>query len=222
MKKKVLAILFTWFLPAIVLAANTFYWNPPTTNIDGTPLTDLKGFKMYCGVTSLNYTIIKDIGNAGVDNKGFIAGGEASSLISNVLTAEGQYYCAMTAYDTTNNESTKSNEKGPFPFGVAPAVSVSAPSNGATVSGVVQVIATATDNIGVTKVEFYRDNVLTNTDTISPYAWTWDTTLVADGPYSLSIKAYDAIGYVGNSAVITVTVANATVPPAAPSGFGVR
>ncbi len=26
----------------------TIYWNAPTTNTDGTPLTDLEGYKLFC------------------------------------------------------------------------------------------------------------------------------------------------------------------------------
>ncbi|MGI0049892.1 MAG: Ig-like domain-containing protein, partial [Nitrososphaera sp.] len=47
----------------------------------------------------------------------------------------------------------------------APTVSITAPANGATISGTVSVTASASDNVGVAKVVFYVDGVLKSTDT---------------------------------------------------------
>jgi len=92
----------------------------------------------------------------------------------------------------------------------APAVSITAPLNGATVVGTVAVNATASDNVGVTKVEFYLDGVLKSTDTTSPYSWSWDTTASSNGSHSLTAKAYDAALNVGTSTAVGVTVNNPT------------
>lgn len=72
-------------------------WDPPTTNTDGTPLTDLAGYKVYYGTASGNYDTIVDAGNA--------TSYTVTSLISDVT-----YYFATTAYDTSANESGFSNE----------------------------------------------------------------------------------------------------------------
>lgn len=92
----------------------------------------------------------------------------------------------------------------------APTTSITAPAGGATVSGTTSVTASASDNVGVTKVEFYVDGTLKSTDTTSPYSFTWDTTTVANGSHSLVSKAYDAAANVGTSATVTVTVSNTT------------
>jgi hypothetical protein len=92
----------------------------------------------------------------------------------------------------------------------APTTSITAPANGATVSATVSVTASASDNVGVTKVEFYLDGALKSTDTTSPYAWSWDTTTAANGSHSLVSKAYDAANNVGTSATVSVTVSNST------------
>jgi hypothetical protein len=89
-----------------------------------------------------------------------------------------------------------------------PTTSITAPANGATVSGTVSVTASASDNVGVTKVEFYLDGALKSTSTASPYSWSWNTTTAANGSHSLVSKAYDAAGNVGTSATVTVTVSN--------------
>jgi len=94
------------------------------------------------------------------------------------------------------------------PDTTAPTTSITAPANGATVSGTTTVSASASDNVGVTKVEFYLDGALKSTDTTSPYSWSWDTTSAANGSHTLVSKAYDAAGNVGTSATITVTVSN--------------
>ncbi|HYR16318.1 MAG TPA: Ig-like domain-containing protein, partial [Mycobacterium sp.] len=63
-----------------------------------------------------------------------------------------------------------------------PTVSLTAPADGATVSGnAVSVSATASDNIGVTSVQFKLDGAnLGAADTASPYAITWNSTTVAN------------------------------------------
>ncbi|HEY2323389.1 MAG TPA: Ig-like domain-containing protein [Thermoanaerobaculia bacterium] len=92
----------------------------------------------------------------------------------------------------------------------APTTSITSPAAGSTVSGTVTVSATASDNVGVTKVEFYMDGALRTTDTTSPYSWSWDTTQFANSSHSLMTKAYDAAGNVGTSSTVTVTVNNST------------
>ena len=94
------------------------------------------------------------------------------------------------------------------PDTTAPTTSITAPANGATVSGTVSVTASASDNVGVTKVEFYLDGVLKSTDTTSPYSWSWDTTTATNAAHSLVSKAYDAAGNIGTSATVSVTVSN--------------
>lgn len=103
-----------------------------------------------------------------------------------------------------------------------PTTSVTAPTNNATVNGTVNISATASDDTGVTKVEFYINGQLIGTDTTSAYGFSWNTTTSPNGSYQLTTKAYDAAGNVGTSAVVNVTVNNdltsPTVSIAAPVG----
>ncbi|MBI4086059.1 MAG: hypothetical protein HY433_02350, partial [Candidatus Liptonbacteria bacterium] len=87
---------------------------------------------------------------------------------------------------------------------ISPAVSITSPANGATVSGWVAVNADATDNVGVAKVEFYVDGALKATDQAIPYSFSWLTPLF--GSHALTAKAYDAAGNVGQSSTVTVNV----------------
>jgi beta-lactamase superfamily II metal-dependent hydrolase len=91
---------------------------------------------------------------------------------------------------------------------VPPATSITAPASGATLSGTVSVAASASDNVGVTKVELYLDGTLQSTDTTSPYSWSWNTTTATNGSHSLTSRAYDLANNVGTSAAVSVTVSN--------------
>jgi hypothetical protein len=57
---------------------------------------------------------------------------------------------------------------------------------------VVKIEVDASDDKGVSKVEFYVDNILKNTDTKTPYEWNWDTAKGPSGNRTLKVKAYDA------------------------------
>lgn len=93
-----------------------------------------------------------------------------------------------------------------------PITAITAPAGGSTVAGTTSVTASASDNVGVTSVELYLDNVLQSTDSTSPYSWSWNTTASSNGSHSLTSKAYDAALNVGTSSVVTVTVNNPPPP----------
>jgi hypothetical protein len=89
-----------------------------------------------------------------------------------------------------------------------PTVSISSPSNGATVSNTITVSANASDDNGVSKVEFFRNNTLIGTDTSSPYSISWNTTTVSNADYILTARATDSTGQTTTSSGISVTVSN--------------
>lgn len=65
--------------------------------------------------------------------------------------------------------------------------------------GTVKLTATASDNVKVTKVEFYVDNVLKGTDTASPYEYSFDTTSVSNGAHTVKAVAYDFVNNKGDN-----------------------
>ncbi|WP_224365338.1 Ig-like domain-containing protein [Hyalangium versicolor] len=95
----------------------------------------------------------------------------------------------------------------------APTVALTSPAQGATLIGRVSVSASASDDRGVSKVEFYDGTRLFASCGYAPCSFTWDTSAEATGAHTLSVKAYDAAGNVGTSAPVTVTVARDTTPP---------
>ena len=92
----------------------------------------------------------------------------------------------------------------------APTTSVTSPTDGANVSGTVAVTASASDNVGVSRVDFYLDGALAASDSTAPYEWAWDTTKTTNATHTLATKAVDAAGNVGSSANVSVTVNNTT------------
>jgi hypothetical protein len=96
-----------------------------------------------------------------------------------------------------------------------PTIAITSPAGGASVSGTAAVDATATDDVGVAKVEFYVDGALKSTDTTAPYQFSWVTGTVPNGPHVLQAKGYDAVNNVGTSAAVNVNVNNPVVVAAA-------
>lgn len=91
-----------------------------------------------------------------------------------------------------------------------PVVAITSPTGG-TVSGVVTVSVTATDNVGVTSVQLWvggANSGLTPGVSGSTYTFSWNTTYLTNGSYNLQAIAYDAASNKGMSSTITVTTSN--------------
>jgi thermitase len=99
---------------------------------------------------------------------------------------------------------------------LAPSLAVPAPLDGSVVTGQIPVDVSATDNVGVAKVELRVNGSLVGTDTTAPYGFSWDTTKLANGNATLAVTAYDAAGNAASQSV-GVTVSNVvavdTTPP---------
>jgi subtilisin family serine protease len=94
-----------------------------------------------------------------------------------------------------------------------PSVSITSPSDGAIVSGTVAVTASASDDNGISKVEFFVDGASIGVDTNGGDGWSvsWDTTTKVDGSHTVSATATDSIGQTATDSV-TVTVDNGGGP----------
>ncbi|MDB5163684.1 MAG: hypothetical protein JWS12_301 [Candidatus Saccharibacteria bacterium] len=97
-----------------------------------------------------------------------------------------------------------------------PKVTLTSPANGATISGSVNVAATASDNVGVTKVNFEVDGTQVSSITASPFTYSWDTSKVTNAAHTVKATAYDAANNT-NTSTVTVTVNNTTTPPPPPT-----
>jgi hypothetical protein len=129
-----------------------------------------------------------------------VAGSGSTSLtISGNATHSGAYTNPTTTAGTINFST---------PDTTAPTTAVSSPAAGSNILTTTTIGATASDNVGVTKVELYIDGVLKATDTASPYNFSLNTLPYANGLHSFQTKAYDAAGNVGSSAVVSLNVKN--------------
>ncbi len=99
----------------------------------------------------------------------------------------------------------------------APAAAITQPADGDTVAGTAVIVADASDDVGVERVEFRVDGLLAATDTTAPYEFAWNTSTAADGSHTLEARAFDAAGNAGSSAPVVVTVANGGTIAALPA-----
>ena len=82
------------------IGSTTLSWTPPTQNSDGSPLTDLAGYKIYYGNESGNYHTSIHIDNPGI----------AIYVVENLTP--NIYYFVLTAINSSGVESQFSNEVG--------------------------------------------------------------------------------------------------------------
>ena len=75
-------------------------------------------------------------------------------------------------------------------------------------AGNITLSASASDDTGVTMVEFYIDGVLKTSSNMAPYSASFDSTTLTNGTHSLVARAYDAAGNVGVSTAASFSVNN--------------
>lgn len=97
----------------------------------------------------------------------------------------------------------------------APSVGIGSPVASSTVQGLVAIDVSASDNVGVSRVDLTVNGKILGSDTTAPYAFSWDSTTTADGTAAITAFAYDAAGnYTTRS--VTVTVANSVEKTSTP------
>lgn len=143
---------------------------------------------------------------------------EQKPVITNaqIKTQEGVVEQLKKEISSIENEVLKgddSKDQNSQPIDTTPpTVLLNSPKSGAELSYGVLVGASATDNIGITKIEFYAGQTLIGIDLISPYSIIWDTASVPDTSYNLTAKAYDVSGNTKMSSIIPITTSNNSNP----------
>ncbi len=84
-----------------------------------------------------------------------------------------------------------------------PSVNITSPSSGVQVSGSFALTASASDNVGVTRVELFVNGTLSSTDSVAPYSFNINSRPWKRGTINLQVRAYDAAG---NSATSSISV----------------
>ena len=106
--------------------------------------------------------------------------------------------CTPTAGTTGDNCANVDN--------TAPTTAITSPAGPSTSAGIVTIQASATDNVGIKKVEFYMGSTLLGTDTSSPYSFALDTGLYPAGTYQLTVRAYDTSDNMKASSAVALTI----------------
>jgi glucose/arabinose dehydrogenase len=86
---------------------------------------------------------------------------------------------------------------------IPPTVSITNPANGAIVARKANLIisATASDNVGVTRVDFLVNGALQCSDTTAPYSCTWRVPGAMNKTYQLQARAFDQAGNAGTASI---------------------
>ena len=196
---------------------------PPTVSVSSPA-----GGASVQGTVPVNATAADNVAVAGVQFTldGANLGAEDTSAPYSVswnttTAANGPHVLRAIARDAATNSTTSTpvsvTVANPVPDTTPPTVSVSSPAEGATVLGSVPVNASASDNVGVTSVQFTLDGAnLGAADTSAPYSVSWNTATAANGAHVLRAIARDAATNSTTSAPVNVTVNNPapdTTPP---------
>ena len=88
---------FNLTVQAVATGSATLSWQPPTQNTDGSPLTNLAGYRVYWGTSQGVYPNAVTLNNPGL----------SSYVVGNLLP--GTYYFVVTSFNSVGGESSGSN-----------------------------------------------------------------------------------------------------------------
>lgn len=194
----------------LVFTANGHVMGERFTNSG--PLTLVSNFTNSAGRTAATVAIYEGVPG----RKGTVT--LMSSTATNTITptiGEHFYYAKVTQDDGKILWSAPVWVTQSSGSGDTTAPTVSATESGT--SGTITLSANATDNVGVTKVDFYVDNVLKGSKTSAPYSITLNSTTLTNAGHTLIAKAYDAANNIGNSNAVNFTISNPVTDTTAPT-----
>lgn len=149
-----------------------------------------------------------DLGAAGKDDYfgyGRINAYKALQMATGIVPAPTSTPTASpTPSPTPTPTSTPSPTAPPVPSDtIPPTVSITNPLNGSIVkpNSKLNIQATASDNIAISKVEFYQGTTLKCTDTTSPYSCIWSVPGKKNTNYTITVKAYDSSNNTSSASV---------------------
>jgi hypothetical protein len=112
--------------------------------------------------------------------------------------SDGPLTVEAMAYDGAANESISSPvevailNQGEVPDTTPPTITISEPADGTTVSGKVQIIVSAQDDVQVTGLNLYVDGIWTAGGSNDSLSYRWNTRGLAKGWHTISAMAEDA------------------------------
>ncbi|MBC7946528.1 MAG: PQQ-dependent sugar dehydrogenase [Chitinophagaceae bacterium] len=199
----------------VLVTVNNTDGTPPTVNLTAPAAGNV------AGTINITANAADNLGVSGVQfqlNGANLGAEDLSAPYSvswNTLTsANGNYILTAIARDGAGNTTTSpgvvvtvnNDLQGPM-------VSITAPAAG-SVSGSINVTANATDNVGVSGVQFLLNGANLGTeDVAAPYSISWNTLTSANGSYTVTARARDAAGNTTTSLGVVVNVSNTAALP---------
>ena len=166
-------------------------------------------------VVTINIVAADDVGITKVEcyMDGVLAGTNSASPAAftwnTAAYANGVYSLQARAYDAAGNMGSSAfvtvTVHNIVPDGIAPTVAITSPTAGSTLAGKKKdVSVTATDNVGVTRVDLLVDGKFYATSSSSSPVFAWMIGKLTRGSHFLQAVAYDAAGNSTRSAAVTV------------------
>jgi hypothetical protein len=133
-----------------------------------------------------------------------------STTWNSASVADGTHTLSVVATDTAGQTAGDAAGVTVDNVDAPPTAAITSPLAGAVVAGTTTIQADATDDRGVTQVQFLVDGAGIGTDTNGADGWStsWDSTTVADGTHTLRAVATDTGGNTTSSAGVAVSVVN--------------
>lgn len=190
-----------------------------TTPLDSTPpslaISSPADGAVLGGTVNVNLSATDNVGVTKVEL--YIGGlpfGESSSATASFSWntnnyLDGAYILEARAYDAANNVTssaiTVNVRNSTVADTTAPLATITSPGDGSKLKGkTVKVNVSASDNVGVTKVELYIDGKLFGTSSSSTARFNWNISKLSTGAHTLQAYAFDAAGNIGSSQLVTV------------------
>ena len=131
------------------------------------------------------------------------------------LTTGTLYHYRVRSTDAKKNQALS----GDFTFATSgdttpPTVSITSPVAGATLTGTVNVVASAQDNVSVASVQFKVDGANSGPNfTTPPYSYSLNTNSLPNGNHTVTATATDGAGNTASSAGTQFVVNNSSAAP---------
>lgn len=170
----------------------------------------------FTGVVNFTANASDNIGVAGVQFQvdGTKLGSEVTNppyslVYDSSLLSNATHFVTATARDLSNNKTV--SEAVPFTASnsgpgdtTPPTVNITAPANGASITGTVAISATASDNVALASVQFQVDGQnIGAAESTGPFTASLDSTTLGNGTHTVAALATDLTG---NAATASVSV----------------
>jgi hypothetical protein len=196
----------TWYYLACTFATSTFTYD---AYADGVLGGTTNGTMLTPG--GAGQSVMIGTSNGSSTSFTYYGGAEDELRISDTTLPSSWILTEYNNQSSPNTFYTMGSEMA-VPDTTPPSVSLTAPNSGATVSSVITLSASATDNVAVQGVQFQVDGtnlglLITATSGPTTYSTTWDTTSASNGTHVISAIAYDTSNNT-STATASVTVDN--------------